>query len=110
MIRGPIIFVLLLLWTLQVFMQLRELLEDNQLTQVESGFEKNIGLQLISSNYLFMAILFVFFDVEVLLILITLTNLSIIKVSVVAVWYLLISFIVMSLVLEWKQLGLKWSY
>ena len=89
-----------ILLLLQIIIQRSEFLEDNQMSQVESGFEKCLGLQFIRTNFLFIAILFVFFDVETLLLIVRVMRSTRFTFISQVIWLSVMAFVLLTLFIE----------
>jgi NADH:ubiquinone oxidoreductase subunit 3 (subunit A) len=49
-------------------LSMNSIFEDNQITALEAGFEGKLSAKILSSRFFFLAILFVLFDIELILI------------------------------------------
>ena len=81
---------------------------DRQLGCIESGFEKTYYTTYISSAFFIIAVLYVLFDIELILLLPGLIVLE----SQAHVYFTLITLlrvIVITLLIEWIWSGLKWA-
>lgn len=107
---GSLILVLLMvLLAVQFFLSEVRIFREPQLTSLESGYERLKHGIVIRSSFFMLAVLFVMFDVELVvlfpLIIYMPTTISF-EVFLTEVFLV----VALSLFLEWKFLGLKWRY
>jgi len=67
-------FILLLLIVIQRGFAEDNFTEDRIASPLESGFEKALGFQSIGARFLFLAVLFVFFDLEVIFFILSISS------------------------------------
>jgi len=77
-----------------------ELIIKSQLDSLEAGFEAIVAGYLLSSTFLFLAVLFVLFDLELLLLIPVLMIIMGITMLNIVLWAVLILFILVTLLLE----------
>ena len=65
MLRSFLLIIVLVL--VQLFFSESKTEEDNRVSPLEAGFEKSFGTQSMRASFLFLAVLFVFFDLELIL-------------------------------------------
>jgi len=77
-------------------------LEDNQLTSLESGFERSLSSDFLRSPFYFLAILFVLFDIELILLFPSILFTSITRINTLNTLSVLVLVILLTLLLEWS--------
>ena len=82
---------------------------DSQQSSLESGFEALKSVPAIRSSFFLLAVLFVLFDVELILLIPLIPYLVSFRVLTCFVVVLVLSFLVMTLLVEWWWYGLKWQ-
>lgn len=94
---------------IQMLLTKYEIIGDPQLTSLESGFENLKHGIMISSSFFLLAILFVVFDIELVLFipLIMFVFARELKIGVAIVFLFFI--VLVRLIVEWSVCGLKWS-
>lgn len=103
-----VIAVALLLLALQSLLSSLSVISDPQLRVLEAGFERLKFNDFISSSFFIIAVLFVLFDLELVLLLPGV--LFLLRRSLSKFWFFsLLFFVIGSLGVEWKISGLKWS-
>jgi len=81
---------------------------EPQITALESGFERLNQSLIISSSFFVLAVLFVIFDVELILLFPGVVFHSISKYSLMLIILSLFLVVLLTLLLEWVFFGLKW--
>jgi len=99
---------IVILLQVQVFLSKKSLLREQILSPLESGFERLYSSTSVRTPFFFLAILFVLFDLELILffpgIIIFLVSLGSFNI-----WLLINFTIFFTLVIEWSFCGLKWQ-
>lgn len=101
-------FILTLLLILQLLLSNKFWVNQISLIPLESGFEALKPRLTLRSPYFFLAILFVLFDLELVLLfpwVVFNSNVSLYFIS----WGITIRLVFMTLALEWAWYGLKWQ-
>nr|YP_025915.1 NADH dehydrogenase subunit 3 [Xiphinema americanum]AAQ75779.1 NADH dehydrogenase subunit 3 [Xiphinema americanum] len=98
------VLVILIFFLLQLILSDYSLFTQDMLSPLESGFESLKTSSLFGSYFFLMAVLFVLFDMELILILPGVLSSSLVD----SFWILLFSFMLVTLLLEWVLSGLKW--
>jgi len=93
---------------LQVFLSKKGFLGEQILRPLESGFERLHSRISVRTPFFFLAILFVLFDLELVLFFPGIV-LFLINVGSFNFWLLINFTIVFTLVIEWSFCGLKWQ-
>lgn len=81
---------------------------NNRLRALESGFEALVSNNYISSPFFFLAVLFVLFDLEIVLLLPT-VFLIFRYLTALSIWGIIMGVVFITLILEWSWCGLKWQ-
>lgn len=102
-----LLLVFLLLWLQFVFFN-EETISRYKLEALESGFERLELGYIIGAPFFFLAVLFVLFDLELLLLLPRILFYNRFRLIFYIIWVILILFIFITLILEWAWCGLKW--
>jgi len=92
----------------QVFLSRKVASKEERLSPLESGFERIISLMSVRAPFFFLAVLFVLFDLELILFFPGVVSISE-EVVIIFVWISINFIITFTLVLEWSFCGLKWQ-
>jgi len=107
-IIGVLIIIIFLLFGIQLCLTRKILKNIVQASPLESGFEAiMLASAAISSPFVFIAVIFVLFDLEIVLIFPLISE--IVDSIAYLELFLIVIFIALSLALEWKYSGLKWQ-
>lgn len=93
---------------MQYLLREKENQSDNDLSPLESGFESLKGVFSMGSSFFLLAVLFVIFDVELILVLPMIISYSLRSVFFI-LCVLTLAVILLTLLLEWVISGLKWQ-
>jgi len=83
-------------------------MKELRLNSLESGFERLKAGNLIRAPFFFLAILFVLFDLELILLLPGVVS-TLGRITQIALWSYTIILILVTLFIEWSWCGLKWQ-
>jgi len=92
----------------QIFLSLKRGTKRERLTPLESGFERLNSRISVRAPFFFLAILFVLFDLELILFFPGVV-LFFVRNSSVLLWVIVNFVVVFTLVTEWSLCGLKWQ-
>lgn len=96
------------LFFFQLFFSKRELTSDSQGTRLESGFESLLQAIVLRSSFFILAVLFVLFDVELILLFPFLMFFYLVSSINSIIILIILRIIIISLIIEWFWCGLKW--
>nr|YP_009346453.1 NADH dehydrogenase subunit 3 [Xiphinema rivesi]AOT84262.1 NADH dehydrogenase subunit 3 [Xiphinema rivesi] len=99
-----LVLIIFVFFMLQFILSEHTLFSQDMLSPLESGFESLKTSSLFGSYFFLMAVLFVLFDMELILILPGVLSFSFVD----SFWVLLFAFMLITLLLEWILSGLKW--
>lgn len=100
---------LLVLTAVQLVLAESRLLTEAQYSSVESGFDKLWYSMFSRSPFFFLAVLFVLFDIELILVLPVVIKSHLILILFSIVLALVLAVITITLMFEWLWSGLKWQ-
>lgn len=103
-----ILFFVSIILIIQVLLSRKTIIKRERLTPLESGFESLKSSIFIRAPFFFMAILFVLFDMELILFFPGVMYSFINKFSLL-LWLVINFVVVFTLMIEWSLCGLKWQ-
>lgn len=110
MVRLIVISILIALFLgIQMLLSNRSFVRDPQLTSLESGFENLKSNITIRSSFFILAVLYVLFDIELVLLFPIIFIHFVQGIILTKYIFYLIALVSLTLLLEWWWCGLKWQ-
>jgi len=97
-----------ILFIVQLLLYKSQIILGSQADPLEAGFESLLIGYALSSPFLFLAVLFVLFDLELLLLLPGVIFHATHRECARYTWLVLIGLVLLTLLFEWSVCGLKW--